>query len=108
MDAVVPWIGLKNQIYLGSEEFVKRMQEMIDPSRSLAEIPKRQLRRAGPLEYYASQYAERDQALAEAYRSGGYSMQAIAEHFGISRMTVSRAVKLQEDKLGSAGGRCET
>jgi REP element-mobilizing transposase RayT len=94
-----PWILLKGQIYLGSERFVRRMQDMIDPSQSLAEIPKRQCRPAEPLDCYASQYAERDRALAEAYRSGVYSMQAIAEHFGISRMTVSRAVKRREGEI---------
>jgi hypothetical protein len=34
--------------------------------------------------------------MAEAYRSGAYSMQTIAEYFGVSRMTVSRAVKRDE------------
>ena len=38
----------------------------------------------------------RNRVLAAAYRSGAYSMQSIAEHFGISRMTVSRAVKNSE------------
>ena len=34
---------------------------------------------------------DRDRALAEAYGTGMYSMEAIAEHCGVSRMTVSRA-----------------
>jgi predicted DNA-binding protein YlxM (UPF0122 family) len=42
--------------------------------------------------------------MAEAYRSGAYSMQTIAEHFAISRMTVSRAVKRDEE----AAVTCET
>ena len=40
--------------------------------------------------------AERDRAIAAAYRTGAYSMQAIAEHFNIGRMTVSRAAKHHE------------
>jgi putative transposase len=107
--AASPWIELKNQVYLGSEQFVERMQDLIDPSRPLREIPKRQRRALEkPLDYYAARYAERDRALAEAYRSGAYSMQAIAEHFGIGRMTVSRAVKHHEDKRSSTDGRWET
>lgn len=51
------------------------------------------------LDYYASRYPDRDRALAEAYRTGAYSMQAIADHFGVSRMTVSRAVKRFEPSL---------
>jgi putative transposase len=34
--------------------------------------------------------------MAEAYRTGVYSMQTIAEHFKVGRMTVSRAVKRYE------------
>jgi len=51
-----------------------------------------------PLEYYAERHPDRDQAIAMAYRTGAYSMQAIADHFGIGRMTVSRAVKRFETK----------
>ncbi|WP_425470238.1 hypothetical protein [Thiocapsa rosea] len=40
--AAGPWSGLKGQIYLGSEQFVERMQALIDPKRPLCEIPKRQ------------------------------------------------------------------
>jgi transposase len=45
---------------------------------------------------FAARYAERDQAMAAAYRTGAYSMQAIADHFCVGRMTVSRAVKRAE------------
>jgi len=34
--------------------------------------------------------------MAEAYKSGAYSMQAIGDHFGVDRSTVSRAVKRYE------------
>jgi transposase len=40
----------------------------------------------------ASSVPDRDSAIVAAFRSGAYSMQAIAEHFGVGRMTVSRAV----------------
>jgi REP element-mobilizing transposase RayT len=95
--AASPWCDLKNQVYLGSEQFVDRMQSKIDPARPLREIPKRQRRPVEkPLEYYALRFRDRDQAIAEAYRTGAYSMQAIAGHFGVSRMTVSRAVAQYE------------
>jgi putative transposase len=92
-----PWLELKSQIYLGSEPFVACVQALIDPKRPLRDIPKRQRRAlAKSLDDYASRYPDRDRALAEAYRSGAYSMQTIAEHFGVSRMTVSRAVRRHE------------
>jgi len=99
--AASPWQALKNQIYLGSDRFVERMQAQIDPKRPLREVPKRQRRAlAKPLADYAARWSDRDRAMAEAYRTGSYSMQAIAEHFGVSRMTVSRAVKHREGRHG--------
>jgi len=77
-----PWSGLKNQVYLGSDRFVARMQALIDPNRSLREVPLKQRRPvAKPLEYYAERHPDRDQAIAAAYRTGAYSMQAIARPF---------------------------
>jgi hypothetical protein len=99
--AAPPWSGLQGQIDLGSEPFVERMQALIDPRRPLREIPKRQRRAlAKPLADYASSFPDRDCAIVEAFRSGAYSMQAVAEHFGVSRMTVSRAVRCREGALG--------
>jgi REP element-mobilizing transposase RayT len=101
--AASPWQALKGQIYLGSEPFVERMQARIDPARPLQEVPKRQRRAlAKPLADYAAAYADRDRAMAEAYATGTFSMQAIAEHFGVSRMTVSRAVKRREGLHGDS------
>jgi REP-associated tyrosine transposase len=107
--AASPWSALKSQLYLGSEQFVERMQARIDPKRSLREVPKRQRRApAKPLSDYAAGDCDRDRAMAEAYRTGAYSMQAIGEHFGVSRMTVSRAVKCNEDSVADHDVACET
>jgi putative transposase len=45
------------------------------------------------LHQYENRYPNRDIAMAEAYRSNGYSMQEVAEHFGVSVKTVSRAAR---------------
>jgi putative transposase len=75
IDAPSLWRHLKDQVYLGSERFVERMQSMIDPTRPLQEIPHRQRRPAAkPLHYHAARWVERDRAIAEAYRTGAYSM----------------------------------
>ena len=92
-----PWGELKNQIYLGSERFVEEMQQHIGKDRSLHEVPRKQRRRvAMPLHEYEARYADRDRAMAEAYRSGAYSMPEIGRYFRVGRMTVSRAVKKHE------------
>ena len=62
---------------------------------------------ANPLDYYASRHPDRDRALVEAYRTGAYSMQTIAEYFGVSRMTVSRAVNHNEQTSRGTTVTCE-
>ncbi len=91
-----PWPELKNQIYLGSVQFVEAMQGKIQPGQSLDDIPKRQKHLPPkPLDYYSGKYSSRDKALAEAYRSGQYTLAAVGKHFGVSYAIVSRAVKKQ-------------
>lgn len=87
------WAQLKNQIYLGDEDFVEKMQALIDGEKELSEIPSRQ-RRGVPkaLEYYESMGENRDGGIARAYASGGYSMKAIGKHFGLHYSRVSRIV----------------
>jgi DNA-binding MarR family transcriptional regulator len=46
-----------------------------------------------PLAAYARRYPDRDRAMAEAYRSGHYTLGEIAAHFGVHYATVSRAVR---------------
>lgn len=94
VDRPSPWQHLKYQIYLGSERFVESMQQQIRDEQPLTEIPAKQRRPpAQPLPYFAEHYPNKARAIAEAYRSGGYSMQQIADFFAVGRMTVSRAVK---------------
>ena len=88
-----PWEQLKNQVFLGNEQFVTKLQARLDAGKDLSEIPARQ-RRAPPkpLEVYASR-KDRDAAIAEAYASGGYSMKVIGDHFGIHYSYVSRIIR---------------
>jgi len=60
------------------------MQGLIDGEKELSEIPSRQ-RRGAPkaLEYYESAGNNRDDGIAKAYASGGYSMKEIGKHFGL-------------------------
>ena len=91
------WSQLTRQIYLGSERFVRRMQNKIATDRDLSEVPQVQWRsRAKPLSYYAHRYQSRQHAMATAYATGAYTMKAIADYFGVHYSTVSRAVKQAE------------
>jgi REP-associated tyrosine transposase len=89
-----PWENLKNQIYLGSSEFVEEMQCKLEPDHSLNDIPKKQKQAAiKPLGYYQQQYPSRSEAMAKAYLAGHYTLKEVGQHFGVSYATVSRAVK---------------
>ena len=92
--------SLRQQIYLGDEAFVTRMQAKLAES-DLDEVPRAQHRRpALPLAEYAKRHPERRAAMAAAYRSGDYTLKAIAEHFGVHYSTVSRALRDSERSSG--------
>ena len=94
-----PWENLKNQIYLGSSEFVEEMQCKLEPDHSLNDIPKKQKQAAlKPLNYYQQRYDSRSKAMAKAYLGGHYTLKEVGQHFGVSYATVSRAVKKIECK----------
>ncbi|WP_049721655.1 hypothetical protein [Gilvimarinus polysaccharolyticus] len=89
-----PWEELKNQVYLGSDEFVDDAQAKMNPDQSLLDIPKPQkLSPPRPLEYYVDLYSDRKEGMSAAYRSGHYTLSGVGDAFGVSYATVSRAVK---------------
>ena len=86
-----PWKALKNQIYLGNSAFVAEMLKMLPADKDLSEMPSPQTRPvAQTLNYYESKFIDRNNAIAEAYGSGGYSMKTIGEYFGLHYSRVSR------------------
>ena len=90
------WGQLQAQVYLGSEQFIQKMQTEVDKKPTLTEIPRAQRRAlARALSDYAKAH-KRDEAIALAYLSGQHTMAKIAEHFGVHYTTVSRLVKAYE------------
>ncbi|HED15705.1 MAG TPA: transposase [Gammaproteobacteria bacterium] len=88
------WEQLKNQIYLGSDDFVTVMQYKIQPDSNLSEVPSPQKRPvAKPLSYYERIYTDRDDAIIDAYASGGYSMKEVGDYFNLHYSRVSRIIK---------------
>lgn len=87
-----PWLKLKNQIYLGSHDFVNNVQKNIS-RKNLSEIPKIQ-KRAVPksLEEYEKKSSGRNEAIVVAYRSGGYTLAEIGEYHSLHYSTVSRII----------------
>ena len=88
-----PWAKLKNQIYLGTDAFVEKMQRKVEAGQDLSEVPTAQRRQiAKPLAYYARKHLDRDEAIVQAYASGGYGMKEIGDHFGLHYSRVSRII----------------
>ena len=94
-----PWQSLRKQVYLGSDAFIEQAQSGIDGDKDLSEIPASQ-RRPEPksLEDYQSQEIDRNVAIYNAYRSGGYTMKEIAAHFGLHYSTISGIIKHRKSK----------
>lgn len=93
-----PWGHVKNQVFLGTDEFVSTLQNRMT-NESLSEIPRAQ-RREKPksLEYYEARSKSRDEAVLSAYRSGGYTLSQIGDHFGLHYSWISRIVRDAKSK----------
>ena len=95
-----PWEVLKNQIYLGGDDFVEEMQCKLDPDQSLKDIPRKQtLAPPKPIKYFQQKYGGRKLAMAKAYLSGHFTLEEVGEAFEVSYATVSRAVKQYENRV---------
>jgi predicted DNA-binding protein YlxM (UPF0122 family) len=76
---------------------VEEMQRKVAVDRPLSEIPKTQRRAViQPLSWYFQKHTDRDTAIFEAYRSGGYSMREISDHAGLHYSRISRIIRLSE------------
>ena len=94
-----PWEPLRNQVYLGSYRFVDTMLSLLDGGKDLSEVPLAQ-RRPPPktLSEYEATSQDRNTAIANAYRSGGYTLKVIGEYFRLHYSTVSGIVKYHKSK----------
>jgi len=93
-----PLDSSRGQLLLGDEAFIDRFKNTRE-SEYLREHSKSQRRALAPtLAEYRDRANSRDLAMAEAYLSGAYTMQEIADFFGVHYMTVSRAVRKWESK----------
>ena len=101
-----PWEQIKHQVLLGSDAFVDRMKRKIPVGRDLREVPQSKARpRAQPLAAYERDHPERNRAIAEAYASGGYTLQEIGDYFGLHYSRVSKIVRAEAQERRKAKGK---
>ncbi len=92
------WRNLVQQIYLGDERFVHRVQQHLETDQETLEIPRAQQRPASkPMAHYATRYPDDKIAMRKIYESGGYTLKEIAHFFGVHYSTVSRAIQTGDD-----------
>lgn len=88
--------GLRQQVYLGNEDFVLRMQALAS-SRAVSdkEVPKAQRANPKSLQEWLALCPTRDQALHEAHYVSHISLSEIARQLGLSVSRISRIVSAQ-------------
>jgi succinate dehydrogenase flavin-adding protein (antitoxin of CptAB toxin-antitoxin module) len=88
------WSELGKQIYLGSDQFIESMIQAIDQGEQIVQdIPRLQIRALPKtLNEYCDLTDNRNDAIRAAFNSGGYTMKAIGEYFGLHYTSVSRIV----------------
>ena len=94
--------ALREQIYLGDEAFVQRMQTLVGPAqRADVEVPRAQRTLPVTLAQWLRRCATRDEAILRAHRESHLSMTDIAHELGLSVSWISRLVAAGE--RGGAG-----
>ena len=89
-----PWENLKNQIFLGDDQFVERMLAHVDAEKNLSEVPKAQRKRKQKsIDEFIQQSSSRNEAITAAYRSGDYTLAQIGDYFGLHYSTVGGIVR---------------
>jgi REP element-mobilizing transposase RayT len=104
VDASIWQRGLTQQIYLGDEAFVARMQAKQGAAGLQSrEVPRAQRKQPGTLADCLRRHGgDRDAALVEGYRELGLTMSAMARELGLSVSRVSRIIAAVQ-----AAGRAE-
>ena len=91
------WDNLRHQIYLGSDDFIDKHQKLISEKQDLDDIPAIQKRAMPkPISYYQKKYKNKNQAITQAFLSGGHTLKEIGVYYGKHYTTISRIVKQNE------------
>ncbi|MEP6501897.1 MAG: transposase [Betaproteobacteria bacterium] len=89
--------ALSQEIFLGDQDFVARMQSLASLQRlNCVEVPRAQRTRSISLSEWLSTDRTAEESLRLAYSSGGLTMAKIAEQMNISIATVSRWIARAE------------
>lgn len=86
--------SVKQQIYLGDEDFIISMQGKVLTDGKIPGISREQIRKPlRELAKYEHKYPVQKEAMARAYLSGNYTQGEVARYFRVHRSTVARAAR---------------
>jgi REP element-mobilizing transposase RayT len=89
--------ALNQQIFLGDQAFIERMQQLVLPKRAVSgEVPKVQRSKVRSFAQWLNSTGSREEALFKAYMESGLSMTALANELGLSVSRVSRLIAGEE------------
>jgi putative transposase len=88
------WDDLRQQIYLGDEGFIEKMQKQAVIEGDDLNIPLAQRRAPAPtLDTITKKHPKRDKAIVAAYATGAYSYRELANYFNLHLSTIGRIVR---------------
>jgi REP element-mobilizing transposase RayT len=97
-DKAGPWQKLKGQVFLGSDNFVSRMRELLGERQEIKEIPRAQRYPGRPpldalfTDIGVKKSQQRNERVMAAHLAHGYTLKDIADYLGIHYTTVSKIV----------------
>jgi putative transposase len=101
--------GLRQQVFLGDEDIVARMQALaFTEQRSAVDVSKAQRKSPSTLRECVRRTADRPMALRIAYRECGITMTAMAKDFQLSVSRISRLIAVAEAAGVGLGARGKT
>jgi putative transposase len=88
------WDDLQHQIFLGDDDFVEKYKPLQNERLGDLDGISLKQRRSSPLtlKQYQAQSTSRNEAIIQAYKSGGYTLKEIGEYFDLHYSRVSRVV----------------
>ena len=94
------WSELNNQIYLGDQDFINRVQQNLGENKKDLQIPKIQKRSiAKSLQEYEKTSRSRDEAIVKAYASGAYSYQMLGDYFDLHFTHIGKIVRMNRKTI---------
>ncbi|SFB84417.1 REP element-mobilizing transposase RayT [Marinospirillum celere] len=92
------WQRVRHQVFLGDQDFVRRVYKSLDKQGNGKANGKRKLQPDKVVLKDYQQAYEFPESMVQAYLQGGFTLQEVAEHFEVHPSTVSRRVKSWEQR----------